>query len=227
MSDMRPTGLITGASRGLGAAIARALAPTHDLLLGGRASDELDALATELDGASTWPVELTDMDEMAEATESIGRLDLLVHNAGVASVGTIEETPPEVWRHMLEVNLIAVAELTRLTLPALRAAGGHVVLINSGQGKRASPEWSAYAASKFGLEAFAQVLRAEEPDLRVTSIFPGRIDTDMQQDLTAMQGREYDPARNLSPAAVAAAVAHAVNAPVGTDIQDIVIRPTG
>lgn len=225
MPDTRPTGLITGASRGLGAAIARALAPTHDLLLGGRPSIELDTLATELDGASTWPVELTDLDEMAEATESIGRLDLLVHNAGVASIGTIEETPPEEWRRMLEVNLISVAELTRLTLPALRAARGHVVLINSGQGKRASPGWSAYAASKFGLTAFAEVLRAEEPTLRVTSIFPGRIDTDMQQDLTAMQGREYDASRNLSPEAVAAAVAHAVTAAPGTDIQDVVIRP--
>ncbi|QKT08882.1 SDR family oxidoreductase [Gordonia sp. X0973] len=223
-----PTALITGASRGLGAAIARALAPTHDLLLGGRPSAELDALATSLDGAATFDVELTDFDAVADATEAITELDVLVHNAGVASsLEPIADTPVEEWRHVLDVNLVAVAELTRLLLPALRAAGGHVVFINSGAGMRASPGWAAYAASKFGLRALAEALRAEEPRLRVTSIFPGRIDTDMQRDIVAIEGNEYRPEKFLDPTTVAAAVAQAVLTPADAHPVDVVLRPTG
>lgn len=223
-----PTALITGASRGLGAQIARQLAPTHDLLLGGRPSAELDALATELEGASTFPVELTDYDEVAAATEAIGELDVLVHSAGVSSsLEPIGETPVEEWQHVLEINLIAAAELTRLLLPALRAAGGHVVFINSGAGRRVSPGWTPYAASKFGLRALADGLRAEEPGLRVTSVFPGRIDTDMQRDIVALEGGDYDPARFLSPVTVAAAVAQVIATPADAHPEEIVLRPTG
>jgi NADP-dependent 3-hydroxy acid dehydrogenase YdfG len=222
-----PTALITGASRGLGAAIAHQLAPTHDLLLGGRPSAELDAIALQLDGASTWPVELTDHDEVAAATEAISSLDVLIHNAGVASLGSVEETPGDEWRRMLEVNLIAAAELTRLLLPALRAARGHVVFINSGAGKRVNPGWGAYAASKFGLRALADAVRVEEPALRVTSIFPGRIDTDMQQEIVAMEGDDYDGSRFLRPETVAAAVVAAIRTPADAEVPEVTLRPSG
>lgn len=223
-----PTALITGASRGLGAEIARALAPTHDLLLGGRPSAELDALATELDGASTFAVELTDYDDVEAATEAIGSLDVLVHNAGISSsLEPIETTPLDEWRRLLEVNLVAAAELTRLLLPALRAASGHVVFINSGAGRRAHAGWAPYAASKFGLKALADALRLEEPALRVTSIFPGRIDTEMQQDIVAIEGRDYFPEQFLKPATVAAAVVHAIATPADAHLEELVLRPTG
>nr|WP_202422609.1 SDR family oxidoreductase [Gordonia sp. SID5947] len=220
--------MITGASRGLGAEIARRLAPTHDLLLGGRPSDELDSLATQLDGASTFPVELTDYDEVEAATEAIGALDVLVHNAGVGtSLEPIAETPVEEWHQVLEVNLVAVAELTRLLLPALREARGHVVFINSGAGRRANPGWAPYAASKFGLRALADALRAEEPTLRVTSIFPGRIDTDMQRDIVAIEGEDYDPSKFLTTSSVAGAVVQAIATPADAHPEEIVLRPTG
>ncbi|MGZ8177789.1 SDR family oxidoreductase [Williamsia sp. SKLECPSW1] len=222
-----PTALVTGASRGLGAAIARALAPTHDLLLGGRPSAELDALAADLDGASTWPVELTDHEEMEAATEAITSLDLLVHNAGVGSIGPVEDTYADEYRAMMEVNFIAVAELTRQLLPALREARGHVVIINSGAGRDAKPGWSAYAASKFAVRAFADALRQEERDLRVTSVYPGRIDTDMQRDIVAMEGDDYDGSRFLRVESVAAAVLSAVTTPADAHPTDIVLRPTG
>ncbi|GAA2059733.1 SDR family oxidoreductase [Williamsia deligens] len=222
-----PTALVTGASRGLGAAIARALAPTHDVLLGGRPSGELDALATELDGASTFPVELTDHDEMEAATEAITGLDVLVHNAGVGSIGPVEDTYPDEYRAMMEVNFIAVAELTRQLLPALREAGGHVIVINSGAGRDAKPGWSAYAASKFAVRAFADALRHEEPLLRVTTIYPGRIDTDMQRDIVAMEGEEYDASRFLRVESVAAAVVAAVTTPADAHPTEVVLKPTG
>ncbi|MGW0043259.1 SDR family oxidoreductase [Rhodococcus sp. NPDC003348] len=222
---MRPTALITGAGRGLGAAIARDLAPTHDLLLGGREPGSLTAILAELDGARGWPVDLTDHAAVAAAADGVDRLDVLVHNAGIAEIGTVADTPAAVWRDMYEANVVAVVELTRLLLPALRAANGHVVLINSGAGLRANPGWGAYAASKFALRAFGDALRAEEPALRVTSIHPGRIDTDMQRAIVATEGGEYDPTRFLTPESVARAVRNAVETPRDAHPTEIVLRP--
>lgn len=147
-SPARPLALVTGASRGVGAAVATALAATHDVLLGGRDLAALERLARELPGSRPWPVELSDGDALAGATHGLERLDVLVHSAGVVELGPVAQTPAAVWRRHLELNVVAVAELTRLLLPALRAARGHVVLINSGAGLRVKPGWGAYAASK-------------------------------------------------------------------------------
>ncbi|KAA0025015.1 SDR family oxidoreductase [Antrihabitans cavernicola] len=222
---MRPTALITGASRGLGAAIARELAPTHDLLLGGRSSDSLAPIVAELPGATPWPVDVTDYDAVADAVAGIDSLNVLVHNAGVADIGTIADSSVEQWRYNLEGNVIAVAELTRLLLPALRTANGHVVLINSGAGLRANPGWGPYAASKFALRAFGDALRLEEPSLRVTSVHPGRIDTDMQRALIADEGRDYNPDEFLTPQSVAQAVRNAIETPRDAHPVEIVVRP--
>src|SRR4051812_45117132 len=138
-----PLALVSGASRGIGAAIARALAPTHRVLLGGRDTGALAQLAEELSGAKPWPVELTDFDAVRAAAGKIERLDVLVHSAGVAELGTVEEATPDSWRRQFEVNVVAVVELTRLLLPALRAANGHVVVINSGSGLTARERWGA------------------------------------------------------------------------------------
>jgi NADP-dependent 3-hydroxy acid dehydrogenase YdfG len=225
MTD-RPRALVTGASRGIGEAVARALAPTHDVLLGGRDLDALSRLAAELPGAHPWPVELTDASALAAATSGIDALDVLVHSAGVVEIGPLAATTAATWRRTLEVNVLAVAELTRLLLPALRAAGGHVVLVNSGAGLAANAGWGSYAASKFALRAFADVLRAEEPRLRVTSVFPGRTATDMQRGVRAAEGGSYEPSRYLSPQTVAHAVLTAVATPADGHPTELVLRPT-
>ncbi|MGH3450971.1 MAG: SDR family oxidoreductase [Haloechinothrix sp.] len=217
--------LITGASRGIGAAIARALAPTHRLLLGGRDRGALDALAAELPDAAAWPVDLTDSGALADAVFGIDRLDLLVHSAGVAPLGTVEQAGIADWRANFEVNLLAVVELTRLLLPALRVGRGHVVLINSGAGYTARPGWGPYAASKFALRAFADALRAEETGLRVTSVHPGRTATEMQQAIVAGEGREYHPDQFLRPEAVASAVLAAVTSGADAHVTEVSIRP--
>lgn len=220
-----PTALITGAGRGLGAAIARELAGTHRLVLGARSADSLREICAEIPGAEPWPVDLTDYDALPAATAQIEHLDVLVHNAGVAELGSIAESSVTQWRETLESNLIAVAELTRLLLPALRAANGHVVLINSGAGLRANPGWGVYAASKFGLRAFGDALRLEEPQLRVTSIHPGRIDTDMQRAIVAQEDRSYNPDEFLTAATVARTVRNAIETPRDAHPTEIVLRP--
>ena len=216
--------MITGASGGLGSAIADALAPTHTLLLAGRPSDRLDAVAERL-GAPTWPLDLADPDSIESAAEVLTDLDVLVHNAGVAYPGRVDESNADQWRATFEVNVVGAVALTLALLPALRSAGGQVVFVNSGAGIKASPGLAAYSASKFALRSFADSLRADEPSLRVTSVHPGRIDTEMQRDLVAYEERDYVPEQFLSPQTVSAVIAQAVNAPADAHVHEIVVRP--
>ncbi|MGA7051817.1 MAG: SDR family oxidoreductase [Mycobacterium sp.] len=219
-----PTALITGAAGGIGSAIATALAPTHTLLLAGRASDRLDAVAERL-GATTFPLDLTDTDEIEASCEIVDELDVLVHNAGVAIPGRVAESTVEEWRATFSVNIFGAVALTLTLLPALRSARGQVVFVNSGTGRTASPTMASYSASKFALRAFADSLRESEPRLRVTSIFPGRTDTDMQRDLVTFEGGEYDPDSFLRPETVAAAVANAVATAPDGHLHEVVLRP--
>jgi len=223
----RPLALVTGASRGIGAAVAHALAPTHDLLLGGRDESALAGVAESLSGARPWPVELTDAGALAVATAEIDRLDVLVHSAGIGPLGSIADTPAQDWRRTYELNVVAVAELTRLLLPALRATRGRVVLVNSGAGFSARPGWGAYAASKFALRAFADALRAEEAahGVRVTSVHPGRTDTDLQREVVAHEGGTYRPEAYLRARSVADAVRFVVGTAPDADVTELSIRP--
>jgi NADP-dependent 3-hydroxy acid dehydrogenase YdfG len=228
VSSQRPLALVTGASRGIGAAVAAALAPTHDLLLGGRDATALATVAGGLGArALPWPVDLTDPAALAAATERIDEIDVVVHSAGVGLLGTVAELSADTWRQQFEVNVVAVAELTRLLLPALRAARGTVVCVNSGAGLAARPGWGSYAASKFALRAFADSLRAEEPSLRVCSVHPGRVDTDMQRAVVAHEGGTYDAAHYLRPESVASAVLAAVTASPHAHVTEVVVRPRG
>ena len=97
MFSVVPTALITGAAGGIGSAVAAALAPTHTLLLAGRPSARLDALAQRL-GAPTWPLDLTDQESIESAAEPLAELDVLVHNAGVLYPGTVAESSADEWR---------------------------------------------------------------------------------------------------------------------------------
>ncbi len=216
--------MITGAAGGLGSALADALATTHTLLLAGRPSARLDAVAERF-GATTWPIDLADPDTIAVVVEPIVELDVLIHNAGVAYPGRVAESSVDEWRATMAINVIGAVALTLELLPALRSAGGHVVFINSGSGINASPGLASYSSSKFALRAFADSLRTDEPSLRVTSVHPGRIATAMQEDLIAYEGRDYHPEQFLSAQTVAQITADAVNAPRDADIHEVVVRP--
>jgi NADP-dependent 3-hydroxy acid dehydrogenase YdfG len=218
-----PTALITGASRGMGSAIASALAPTHSLLLAGRPSSRLDAVAERL-GATVLPLDLHDTAAIQKAAAALGELDVLVHNAGVSMPGHVGQSTADQWRATFEVNVIGAVALTLALLPPLRHAHGEVVFINSGSGRKVSPGMASYSASKFALRAFADSLRDDEPALRVTTVYPGRVDTDMQRELVAFEGGEYDPARFLRPETVAEVVANVVATPPDGHVHEVVIR---
>lgn len=237
----KPVALITGASRGIGLAIARELSSTHELILGASREDSLADVLAEFPGARPFIAELTDKDAIARAVADAGfggggaggaggasaRLDVLVHSAGVADGETVAETPWDVYERVFAVNVFAVAELTRLLLPALRAAGGQVVTINSGSGYFSGVGAAVYSGSKFALRAFSDALREEERGaVRVTSIHPGRVDTDMQMELQASYGNhDYDGSLYIRPESVAATVRLAVDATPEAMIENLAIRP--
>lgn len=219
------TVLVTGASRGIGAAVARALAPDHDLVLVGRDAPALDSVARTCRSARVVEADLTSPEGVALAAEGLPVLDGLVHCAGVADLGRIDGSTADEWRRAFEVNVLAVVELTRALLPALRTAGGHVVVVNSGAGITAKPGWGSYSASKFALRAVSDTLRAEEPELRVTSVHPGRVDTDMQRAIVEAEGGRYDPSQFLTPESVAGAVRQALLAAPDAHPTEVVLRP--
>ncbi|HEX6486910.1 MAG TPA: SDR family oxidoreductase [Nocardioidaceae bacterium] len=226
-----PTHLVTGAGAGIGAAVARALARRGDqLVLLARNEERAGILASDLPGSRTVVADLAEpmlLEEVLSGQELPDRLDSVVHSAGVAELGSVSELGADVWRRTLDVNLVAPAELTRLLLPSLRATRGHVVLVNSGSGLRANPGWSAYAASKHGLRALADSLRAEEKEsgVRVTSVYPGRTATPMQEKVHDHEGKEYDPSEWISPDSVAAAVLTALDLPRDAEMTDVTLRP--
>lgn len=222
----RPVALVTGASRGIGRAIAHALSSTHHVLVGGRDADLVAQVVAALESAEPFAVDLTDEAALARAVSGIERLDVLVHSAGVVAFGSLADTTTQEWRDALELNVVAPATLTRLLLPALRAAHGRVVFINSGAGLTTHRGFSVYSASKFALTALADALRLDERGrVRVTSVHPGRVATDMQAELSSLQGMPYIPDANLDPAEVARAVRTAVDLPPEASLDRIVINP--
>lgn len=224
----RPVALVTGATRGIGRAIAFELSSTHRILVGGRDATRVGELVAELDDAAPFACDLTDEDAVAAACAGIGRLDVLVHSAGIGRSNDIGTASRALWREVFETNVFAVADLTRLLLPALEATRGIVVAINSGAGFFSSPGGGVYAGSKFALRALTDALREEmRGKVRVCSIHPGRTDTDMQRELQAAMGNEhYDGARYVAPESVAAVVRLAVDTPDNATIEQLSIRPS-
>lgn len=224
----RPVALVTGATRGIGRAIAFELSSTHRILVGGRDATRVGELVAELGDAAPFACDLTDEYAVAAACAGIGRLDVLVHSAGIGRSNDIGTASRALWREVFETNVFAVADLTRLLLPALEATRGIVVAINSGAGFFSSPGGGVYAGSKFALRALTDALREEmRGKVRVCSIHPGRTDTDMQRELQAAMGNEhYDGARYVAPESVAAAVRLAVDTPDNATIEQLSIRPS-
>jgi NADP-dependent 3-hydroxy acid dehydrogenase YdfG len=220
----RPVALVTGATRGIGRAVSVDLGRTHHVLVGGRSREAVDALVASLPSAEAWVGDLT-----GGALPSLpDRLDVLVHSAGVEGGGTVADTGPDLWQRVFATNVFAVAELTRQALPALRAARGIVVAVNSGSGFTSGAGEAVYSASKFALRALTDALREEErgAGVRVSSVHPGRVDTEMQLARTERLGEDHDTRYYLAPEDVAAAVRTVVDLPERGTVEVLSVRPT-
>jgi short-subunit dehydrogenase len=225
------THLISGAGSGIGAAVARRLHERgDDLVLVARDAGRAKEFAERYTGARTLVADLAAPDRISWALghQTLpDRIDSLLHIAGVVDLGPVGELTPRTWHHQLDVNLVAPAELTRLFLPQLRVAQGHVIFVNSGAGLNAHAEWAAYAASKHGLKALADSLRHEEHanGVRVTSVYPGRTASPMQAKVHAQEGKEYDASRWIDPESVATTLLTALDLPRDAEIYDLTVRP--
>ena len=225
------THLITGAGSGIGAALARQLADRGDeLWLLARDAGRATRLREVFPDAQTLVGDLADPSRLSWALghQTLpARLDSLIHVAGIVELGTVADTPVATWQQQLNVNAVAPAELTRLLLPSLRAARGHVVFVNSGAGLRVSPEWGSYAASKFAVRAIADALRQEEREngLRVTTVYPGRTATPMQEKVHQQEGADYDASRWIDPASVATTIVAALDLPRDAELTELTVRP--
>ncbi|MGN6220274.1 MAG: SDR family oxidoreductase [Microbacterium sp.] len=227
------THLITGAGSGIGEALADRLAARGDeLWLLARDAGRATQLRDRFPGAQTLVGDLADPARLSWAFghQSVPpQLDSLIHVAGIVELGPVAETPVATWQQQLSVNAVAPAELTRLMLPALRAARGHVVFVNSGAGLRVSPEWGSYAASKFAVRAIADALREEEraSGVRVTTVYPGRTATPMQEKVHQQEGAAYDATRWIEPASVATTIVAALDLPRDAELTELTVRPGG
>ena len=225
-----PTHLITGAGSGIGAALARRLHDRGDrLVLLARSEERAAELAGDFSDAATLVADLADPADLerrlAEA-ELPERIDSVLHVAGAVELSAVADLPVGQLREQLDVNLVAPAVLTRACLPALRRAQGTVLFVNSTSGLRANPAWAAYAASKFGLRGFADALRTEEAEhgVRVTSVFPSRTATPMQEKVHDQEGKEYDASAWITPETVADAIVHVLGLPHEATIPELVVK---
>jgi NADP-dependent 3-hydroxy acid dehydrogenase YdfG len=226
--------LITGASSGIGAATARRLADAgHEVFLGARRVDRIDALGTEL-GAGHHALDVTSLDSVREfvaaARTAYGRVDVLINNAGVMPLSPLADLKADEWNQMIDVNLRGVLHGIAAVLPVMRAQGsGHIVNVSSVSGLRVDPTAAVYSATKFAVRALSEGLRQESRDIRVTVVSPGLTATELSDGISdpAVQEGVRAMMRIALPAdAIAAAIAYAIGQPAEVDVNELVVRPT-
>jgi len=231
----KQTAVITGASSGIGRAIAKGLARQGvSLCLMGRNIAGLEKAGSKEDSTSAMRMYKVDLSfeagirQVAEdITKDVGHVDILIHCAGDYSMGLISSTPVEELDRQYKINVRAPYILTQTLLPIIRPQGGQIVFINSSAGLKARAQVSQYAASKHALKAIADSLREEVNDsgIRVLSVFPGRTATPMQELVHKLEVRSYHPDQFMQPEDIAEMVIHALSLPRTAEVTDIHIRP--
>jgi NADP-dependent 3-hydroxy acid dehydrogenase YdfG len=234
--------VVTGASSGIGAAVARALnAGGARVALAARREEALLEIQSSLDSASgrksvVAPTNVTDRDQarslVARAEEELGPVEILINCAGVMYYTLMKNRREEEWERTVEVNCKGALNCVGAVLPGMLERGrGHIVTISSNAGRKVFPGLAVYSASKFFVEALSQGLRLETADtgLKVTTIQPGNVATElisMSADEEALE--EYGQpgeSRVLDPEDVAASVVHALVQPEHVGVNEILIEP--
>ncbi|HET6656696.1 MAG TPA: SDR family NAD(P)-dependent oxidoreductase [Gaiellaceae bacterium] len=233
------TAVVTGASSGIGAETARALAGAGArLALGARRADRLEELVKELPGEGhvALPLDVTDAEScegfVSQAASRLGRLDVLVNNAGLALGRTsVEEGSDDDDRQMFETNVLGLLRMTRLVLPHMADGRGHIVNLGSWAGREAYPQGGMYVGSKTAVLALTRVMRKELVGrIKVSTVDPGMVgDTefsdvrfrgDQERKEAVYQGVDY-----LTPADVADCILFAVTRPDYMVVDEMVIKP--
>lgn len=231
--------LITGASSGIGEATARLLtARCHKVVMGARRTDRLEKLAAEI-RAKGGTVEYTALDvtDLASvqafaslALEKFGRMDVIINNAGVMPLSPLSELKVDEWNRMIDVNIRGVLHGIAAVLPHMtERKSGHVVNVSSIGGFQVWPACAVYCGTKFAVRAISEGLRLETKDIRVTTIYPGVVESELADTIS-------DPATRaamqdfrkvaLTPDAIARAAAYAIEQPDDVDVNELVVRPT-
>lgn len=234
--------IITGASSGIGEAVARLLASQgHKLILAARRLERLQTLTGEIvqagGEAEYQSCDVTSAVEMKQlagfALERYGRIDVLVNNAGVMPVSMLHELKVDEWDQMLDVNIKGVLYGIAAVLPTMRVQqSGHIINLSSVAGYSVSPTSAVYSATKYAVRAISEGLRQEESPasrIRSTIISPGMTDTELTHTISSPGLRAMADQMNsmaISPASIARAIAYAINEPEDTSVNEIVIRPT-
>jgi NADP-dependent 3-hydroxy acid dehydrogenase YdfG len=236
--------VVTGASSGIGEATARRLALAGmDVVLGARRKERLQALADQLasDGRRALVVQtdITKEDEaqalIERAKSELGRLDVLVNNAGVMLLGPVEGADTSEWRRMVDVNLMGLLYCTHAALPVMHEQGsGHIVNISSVAGRIARLGSAVYNATKWGVGGFSEALRQEALNfnIRVTLVEPGAVETELADHVThplakqAIERMRQEMKRPLQANDIAESIFYAVSQPEHVNVNEVLIRPT-
>jgi NADP-dependent 3-hydroxy acid dehydrogenase YdfG len=231
--------VITGASSGIGEATARALtADGYRVALLARRLDRIQTLAHELgDGAVAIEADVTDRDSITAASQRVqvelGRLDVLINNAGVMLLGPFSAELSGDYRRMIETNLLGAITTTEVFLDQLIAGGGgELINLSSVAGRTARPGNAVYAATKWGMNGWSESLRQQlQPDVRVIVLEPGAVATELTDHIThtetkAAAEQMYEQT-SIAAQDIAEIIAFAVSRPRGVSLNEILVRPTG
>lgn len=231
--------LITGASSGIGAGIARELAAAGArVMLGARRVERLEALAADLNATGgrvlAHPLDVTDRASVATFVDAArgawGPVDVIVNNAGVMPLSLMASMKVEEWKRMIDVNIKGVLYGIAAVLPEMTARGsGHIVNIASIGALSVVPTAAVYCATKHAVRAISDGLRQENKALRVTCVHPGVVESELADTITdpvAAEAMRSYRAIALKPDAIARAVRFAIEQPDDVDVNEIVVRPT-
>ncbi|MEO1790821.1 MAG: SDR family NAD(P)-dependent oxidoreductase [Cyanobacteria bacterium J06629_19] len=247
VSENRPVAMVTGASSGIGLAIARSLAEQgYDLAICARRQDRLDAIALQLTQKGVdvlaRAVDLRDEAQILRFFVAVkarwGYLDILINNAGLGHKESLTSGDTEAWREMLEVNVLALCICTREAISLMKDSegddrAGHIVHISSMSGHRVPSITGMYSASKFAVRSLTETLRRElrsqQSPIRISSISPGVVETEFAEKYyqSADKAEEtYSQFTVLQADDIASAVIYALTQPAHVEVNDILIRPT-
>jgi NADP-dependent 3-hydroxy acid dehydrogenase YdfG len=226
--------VVTGASSGIGAATARALAGAgFDVVVAARRMERLEPIAEEIGGRALL-LDVTDPDSVAELAEAVPDAAVVINNAGGAlGLAPVAEADEDHWRSMYDSNVLGVMRVTKALLPAMERSGnGHVVVIGSVAGVEVYPGGAGYTAAKHAANAVARTLRLEllGKPIRVSEIAPGMVETEFS--LVRFEGdrekaeKVYEGITPLSADDIADAVAYVVTRPAHVDVDYLAIKPT-